>query len=228
MDQRLAVLIDGENISAKHFHSIAAYVGTLGICSDRRVFADFSDARQSDWLDICRQGLIKPELQLSGGTGKNSTDIALVICAMDLCHSNMFDGLVIVSNDRDFVPLVWRLRQSFLPVHGIGTKQMDDVTSNVYSSYHALKVESLSTVHNKIAQISVPKTIPRANNDSIFYSAVDRLLSQQPKTLSQIGTELRTSAPELLTILGKGKLKKLILSEPRLNLNGNLVERRKK
>ncbi len=207
MDQRLAVLIDGENISAKNFPSIALYVGTLGIGSDWRVFADFSDARHSEWLDVCRQGLIRPELQLSGGTGKNSTDIALVICAMDLCHSNMFDGLVIVSNDRDFVPLVWRLRQSFLLVHGIGTKPTDDITSNVYSSYHALKTKNISEVQKVASPHVEPKITQKTNNDFNFYNAVDIILTHGPKTLAQIGTELHSNAPELMSKLGKGKLK---------------------
>ena len=84
-----------------------------------RLFGDFTANRHAEWCRLALAAGYEPILQLNGGAGKNSTDIALTIHAMDLFHGASFEGFCLVSNDRDFVPLAMRLRSAGKHVYAI-------------------------------------------------------------------------------------------------------------
>src|SRR5690606_23322261 len=88
-----------------------------------RIYGDFSDSRLRSWADILARHAILPFQQFAYTTGKNSTDITLVIDAMDLLHSGRFDGFCLVSSDSDFTRLAARIREQGVDVYGIGQQK---------------------------------------------------------------------------------------------------------
>lgn len=122
----LAVLIDADNTSPKYAKAIFEEISGFGEASVRRCYGDFSSSRMSGWSErIASFGLV-PHHQPANTVGKNASDIALVIDAMDLLHSGRFDGFVLVSSDSDFTRLASRIREQGLDVYGIGETKTPD------------------------------------------------------------------------------------------------------
>ena len=119
-EPRLAVLIDADNTSARWAEAIFEEVATIGEASVRRIYGDFSGKQLVSWQQKLAAHAVVPHQQFAYTKGKNSSDIALVIDAMDLLHSGRFDGFVLVSSDSDFTRLASRVREQGLDVFGIG------------------------------------------------------------------------------------------------------------
>ena len=117
---RLAVLIDADNTAAKWAEAIFEEIASLGEASVRRIYGDFSGPHLRSWEKKLAGLAVIPHQQFAYTKGKNSSDIALVIDAMDLMHTGRFDGFVLVSTDSDFARLASRLREQGLQVFGIG------------------------------------------------------------------------------------------------------------
>ena len=120
---RLAVLIDADNTSPRIADGLFEEVATLGEASVRRIYGDFSGTRLKAWADILSKHAINPHQQFAYTTGKNASDIALVIDAMDLLHSSRFDGFCLVSSDSDFTRLASRIREQGVDVFGFGEQK---------------------------------------------------------------------------------------------------------
>lgn len=106
---RLAVLIDADNTSAKIVDGLFEEVAKIGEASVRRIYGDFSSARLKGWTDVLARHAIIPQQQHAYTTGKNASDITLVIDAMDLLHSGRFDGFCL--SDSEFTRLAARIRE---------------------------------------------------------------------------------------------------------------------
>ena len=117
---RLAVLIDADNTAAKWADAIFEEIATLREASVRRIYGDFSGPQLRSWEKKLAGLAVIAHQQFAYTKGKNSSDIALVIDAMDLMHTGRFDGFVLVSSDSDFARLPSRLREQGLQVFGIG------------------------------------------------------------------------------------------------------------
>ncbi|MDC9825845.1 NYN domain-containing protein [Devosia sp. ZB163] len=117
---RLAVLIDADNASAKIVDGLFEEIAKLGEASVRRIYGDFSSPRSKAWADVLTKYAIIPQQQFAYTTGKNASDITLVIDAMDLLHSGRFDGFCLVSSDSDFTRLAARIREEGVDVYGFG------------------------------------------------------------------------------------------------------------
>jgi uncharacterized LabA/DUF88 family protein len=89
----------------------------------RRIYGDFSSARSKGWADVLSRRAIIPQQQFAYTTGKNASDITLVIDAMDLLHSGRFDGFCLVSSDSDFTRLAARIREQGIDVFGLGEQK---------------------------------------------------------------------------------------------------------
>src|SRR6187399_3059876 len=120
---RLAVLIDADNTSAKIANGLFEEIAKLGEASVRRIYGDFSSTRSKGWTDILAKHAIIPQQQFAYTTGKNASDITLVIDAMDLLHSGRFDGFCLVSSDSDFTRLAARIREQGVDVFGFGEQK---------------------------------------------------------------------------------------------------------
>ena len=119
-EPRLAVLIDADNTAPKWAEAIFEEIATLGEASVRRIYGDFSGPHLRSWEKKLAGLAVIPHQQFAYTKGKNSSDIALVIDAMDLMHTGRFDGFVLISSDSDFARLASRLREQGLQVFGIG------------------------------------------------------------------------------------------------------------
>jgi uncharacterized LabA/DUF88 family protein len=120
---RLAVLIDADNASARIADGLFEEIAKLGEASVRRIYGDFSDPRSKSWAEKLSRYAIIPQQQFAYTTGKNASDITLVIDAMDLLHSGRFDGFCLVSSDSDFTRLAARIREQGVDVFGFGEQK---------------------------------------------------------------------------------------------------------
>ena len=117
---RLAVLIDADNASARYARRVFDAVGKLGEATVRRIYGDFSNGRLASWNAAVREFAIVQHQQPDHAKGKNASDIALVIDAMDLMYRERLDGFCLVSSDSDFTRLAQRLRDGAFRVYGFG------------------------------------------------------------------------------------------------------------
>jgi hypothetical protein len=120
---RFAVLIDADNTSPQIAEGLFAEIANLGEASVRRIYGDFSSPRLKSWISILQKHAIDPYQQFAYTTGKNASDIALVIDAMDLLHSGRFHGFCLVSSDSDFTRLASRIREQGADVYGFGAQK---------------------------------------------------------------------------------------------------------
>lgn len=122
-DLKLAVLIDADNIPYSYIKGILSEIARYGTPSVKRIYGDWTRSELSGWKNVLLENAISPIQQYSYTTGKNSTDSAMIIDAMDLLYENHVDGFCIVSSDSDFTRLCTRLRESGKKVFGLGEKK---------------------------------------------------------------------------------------------------------
>lgn len=122
-DKQIAVLIDADNVSEKYIQFIFDEISNVGIPTYKRIYGDWTKPQMSSWKGVLLQYSITPIQQYSYTTGKNSTDSALIIDAMDILYSSHVDGFCIVSSDSDFTRLAARLREAGMYVIGMGEKK---------------------------------------------------------------------------------------------------------
>lgn len=123
IDLKIAVLIDADNVSSSKIENILDEVKRYGIPSIKRIYADWTKSHVVGWKEPLLTHAITPIQQYSYTSGKNSSDSALIIDAMDILHSQQVDGFTIVSSDSDFTRLAIRLRESGKMVIGVGEKK---------------------------------------------------------------------------------------------------------
>jgi uncharacterized protein (TIGR00288 family) len=120
---KLAVLIDADNTQALIIDGLLAEVAKYGVASVKRIYGDWTSTNLRSWKDKLLDFAIQPIQQFSYTTGKNATDSAMIIDAMDLLYSENLDGFCIVSSDSDFTRLASRIRESGRKVYGVGDKK---------------------------------------------------------------------------------------------------------
>lgn len=122
-DLRLAVLIDADNVPYVNVKEMLEEIAKYGIPTFKRIYADWTKPTVSGWKSVLLETAITPIQQYSYTTGKNSTDSALIIDAMDILYSGKVDGFCIVSSDSDFTKLAIRLREAGMKVFGFGERK---------------------------------------------------------------------------------------------------------
>ncbi len=120
---RLAVLIDADNIPYSNVKGIMEEIAKYGTPTFKRIYGDWTKPTVAGWKNILLENAITPIQQYSYTTGKNATDSAMIIDAMDILYSGKVDGFCIVSSDSDFTRLATRLREAGMKVFGIGEKK---------------------------------------------------------------------------------------------------------
>jgi uncharacterized LabA/DUF88 family protein len=122
-DEKLAVLIDADNVPYANVKEMLEEIAKNGTPTIKRIYADWTKPTVSGWKNILLENAITPIQQYSYTTGKNSSDSALIIDAMDILYSGKVDGFCIVSSDSDFTRLATRLREAGMKVIGFGEKK---------------------------------------------------------------------------------------------------------
>lgn len=139
-ETRVAVLIDCDNISAKHGQAILAETARHGTLSIKRAYGDWVGSPLNGWKAELLKLAIQPVQQFAYVPGKNATDTALIIDAMDLLYSGNVDAFCIVSSDSDFTRLAMRLRESGRRVYGIGAQKTPESFTNACDRFTFLEV----------------------------------------------------------------------------------------
>lgn len=122
-EKRFAVLIDADNVSAKYIKYILDEVSNYGVSTYKRIYGDWTSPTTASWKDILLENSVTPVQQYGYTVGKNATDSAMIIDAMDILYSGNVEGFCIVSSDSDFTKLSSRLRESGMLVVGMGEKK---------------------------------------------------------------------------------------------------------
>ena len=122
-EKRFAVLIDADNVSAKYIKYIMDEIADYGIATYKRIYGDWTKPGTVSWKDVLLENSVTPVQQYGYTVGKNATDSAMIIDAMDILYSGNVEGFCIVSSDSDFTKLASRLRESGMLVVGMGERK---------------------------------------------------------------------------------------------------------
>ena len=122
-DRRFAVLIDADNVSDKYIKIILDEVSNQGVATYKRIYGNWTSPGMASWKNVLLDYSVTPIQQYSYTTGKNATDSAMIIDAMDILYSGKVEGFCLVSSDSDFTRLATRLREAGMKVYGMGEKK---------------------------------------------------------------------------------------------------------
>src|SRR5215475_14373825 len=160
---RLAVLIDADNAQASITEGLLAEVAKYGTAHVKRAYGDWTRSDLKGWKEHLLAQSIQPIQQFAYTRGKNATDAAMVIDAMDLLYSGRFDGFCLVSSDSDFTRLAARLRESGLTVYGFGERKTPKAFVAACDKF--IYIENLAHQTSAAADpSSVPVPVPRASS----------------------------------------------------------------
>jgi uncharacterized LabA/DUF88 family protein len=120
---KIAILIDGDNAQANLLPQMLVEAGKYGLVTVRRIYGDWTTSSMNQWKDVLNFHAVQPVQQFRYTIGKNATDSAMIIDAMDLLHAGVVDGFCLVSSDSDYTRLATRIRESGVFVMGIGEKK---------------------------------------------------------------------------------------------------------
>ena len=144
---KFAVLIDGDNAQASLLTYILAEVSKVGLITIKRIYGDWTTTNMNQWKESLHKHAIQPIQQFRYTTGKNATDSAMIIDAMDLLHSSDVQGFCIVSSDSDYTRLATRIREDGLSVIGVGEKKTPEAFVNACNQF--IYYENLSVTQEQ-------------------------------------------------------------------------------
>ncbi|MCR5294960.1 MAG: NYN domain-containing protein [Lachnospiraceae bacterium] len=209
MDERkLAMLIDSDNVSAKYLNGIFDELAQYGTITYRRIYGDFTTSANARWSDRLLEKSIIPIQQFSNTTGKNATDSALIIDAMDLLYTSNVDGFCIVSSDSDFTRLASRLRESGKIVIGMGEKKTPD-------SFRAA-----CTIFTELENLLENETISNGTDKEAIEADIVNIITQNDNKGKQtgsgeIGSKLQNKYPDFdIRTFGYSQLSKFLEDMP--------------
>jgi uncharacterized LabA/DUF88 family protein len=166
MDINLAVLIDGDNIPSAYVKGMMEEIAKYGNPTIKRIYGDWTKPRLSKWKNILLENAITPIQQYGYTTGKNATDSAMIIDAMDILYSEKVNGFCLVSSDSDFTRLATRLREAGMQVFGIGEKKTPEsfiVACDKFIYIEILKYQSGGSE----SELTESKSSQKSNIDKI-------------------------------------------------------------
>lgn len=167
--QKLAVLIDADNAQPSIVDALLAEIANYGVASVKRIYGDWTAPSLKGWKVVLLDHSIQPMQQFAYTKGKNATDSAMIIDAMDLLYTDNFDGFCIVSSDSDFTKLASRIREAGLLVYGFGEKKTP--SSFVSACDKFIYTEVLRASENDDAEIE-RKTTNELKQDTRLVAAL--------------------------------------------------------
>ena len=182
MDIKLAVLIDGDNVPSAYVKEMMEEIAKYGNPTIKRIYGDWTKPILSKWKNMLLEHAITPIQQYGYTTGKNATDSAMIIDAMDILYSQKVDGFCLVSSDSDFTRLATRLREAGMNVIGIGEKKTPEPFIVACDKF--IYIEILKSEESEPG-ISKKKTAAKTNVDNIT-----------PKTLKLISSTISDLADD--------------------------------
>jgi len=220
---RIAVLFDADNTSPKYAEAVLEELARYGTPTIKRAYGDFSSQRLTGWSRELNSRAIRAMHQNAFTTGKNSTDSALIIDAMDLLYAGNVEAFAIVSSDSDFTSLAVRLRESGKTVYGLGRRGTPVSLQNACDKFIALEVlgsehEPKSEAENETETAIGEDDAPALNLRSLLTKAVNATADDDGwTTLGAIGNHLARSLPSWdPRTFGHSKLSSLVADQPYL------------
>jgi uncharacterized LabA/DUF88 family protein len=171
---RIALLIDADNAPAAKIDVVLAELARHGIANVRRAYGNWKSPNLQKWEAALHPNAIQPMQQFAYSTGKNASDMAMVVDAMDLLHSGRFDAFAIVSSDADFTPLVMRLRAQNMRVFGFGEKKAPEPFVNACSTF--LFLEKIGSESENADPATPNRTRPKTTSELLMNETLMRLL----------------------------------------------------
>ena len=162
-EQQYAVLVDAENVSPKYINIIFDEASNYGVTTYRRIYGDWTSTRNNGWKEILLDNSITPIQQYSYTDGKNSSDSAMIIDAMDILYGESVDGFMIVSSDSDFTRLASRLRESGMNVIGMGESKTPNAFISACNSFKYLDILYQSFENEEKEEASAIEANNRSN-----------------------------------------------------------------
>ena len=209
-DIRLAVLIDADNVPYSNVKGMMEEIAKYGTPTFKRIYGDWTKPTISGWKNVLLENAITPIQQYSYTSGKNSSDSALIIDAMDILYSGKVDGFCIVSSDSDFTRLATRLREAGMKVFGIGQKKTPNPFIVACDKFIYMEVISIPDV---VETVTTDKTIPAKIETKVTVEKINK------KTLQLIASSINDLADEngwaFLGDIGNLLLKKQPNFDPR-------------
>ena len=234
-EKRFAVLIDADNVSSKYIKYILDETANYGIATYKRIYGDWTKPNTAAWKDVLLENSVTPIQQYGYTTGKNATDSAMIIDAMDILYSGNVDGFCIVSSDSDFTKLSSRLRESGMTVVGMGEKktpkpfiascnQFKYLDVLVASEEKTMEMSRDSETMKNGKQNSIITKTSNENDDSekgmtnlsVIKTAVKKMLNEvdgnnQSMNMGEIGNRLAKRYPDFdVRNYGDTKLSKFL------------------
>lgn len=218
-ERRLAVLIDAENISTKYIKVVLDEISNYGIATYKRAYGDWTAPILKGWKDEVLKNSITPMQTYSYTQGKNSTDSAMIIDAMDILYSGKVDGFCIVSSDSDFTRLATRLREAGMLVIGMGEKKTVEAFRTSCTTFKYLEV--LASDEDNQSDISREDV-----EDTILKIIVDNDANDRETTVGELGNKISNRHADFdVRNYGYSKLSKFLESIPGITLtqHGNSI-----
>ena len=166
-NQKLAVLIDADNAQASVIQELLAEVSRYGTATIKRAYGDWTTTNLKSWKEVLHTMAIQPIQQFSYTSGKNATDSALIIDAMDVLHAGAVDGFCLVSSDSDFTRLATRIREAGLTVFGFGERKTPEpfvAACDKFVYTEILRVEPEESKPGQATVAELPKFKPMVLN----------------------------------------------------------------
>ena len=224
-DKRFAILIDADNVSDKYIRYILNEMTNYGIITYKRIYGDWTKPALGPWKNVLLDNSITPIQQYGYTTGKNATDSAMIIDAMDILYSGNVEGFCIVSSDSDFTRLASRLRESGMYVVGMGEKKtpsafvaacnmfkyLEILTPNATNSTPVLTDEKVKTIKKESVEGSVTP-------QNVLINAITSIINDTSdddgwSNLSEVGNILMKRFPDFdVRNYGFSKLTPLVKS----------------
>ncbi len=221
-EKRFAVLIDADNVSAKYIKFILDEISNYGVATYKRIYGDWTRPGTVSWKDVLLENSINPVQQYGYTVGKNATDSAMIIDAMDILYSGNVEGFCIVSSDSDFTRLASRLRESGMLVVGMGEMKTPKPFIAACNQFKYLDVLAetekksieLEAGHEKVEAVS-DKTADKTDIN-IIKAAILKMMNEvdaddQRMNMGELGSRLVKRYPDFdVRNYGDTKLSKFL------------------
>jgi uncharacterized LabA/DUF88 family protein len=195
---KLAVLIDADNAQPSIVDGLLSEIANYGIASVKRIYGDWTGPGLRGWKEVLLEHSIQPIQQFAYTTGKNATDSAMIIDAMDLLYTENFNGFCIVSSDSDFTKLASRIRESGLLVYGFGEKKTPSAFVSACDKFIYTEVLRAKTDENEaIAKRSSGELRRDAKLVNLLRNAVEASSDESGWAhLASVGSNIAKQSPD--------------------------------
>lgn len=232
-EKRFAVLIDADNVSAKYIKYILDEVSNYGIATYKRIYGDWTRPGTVSWKDVLLENSITPVQQYGYTVGKNATDSAMIIDAMDILYSGNVEGFCIISSDSDFTKLASRLRESGMMVVGMGEMKTPKPFIAACNQFKYLDVlaetekESIKLEENQEKIETAPDKVSEKTDINVIKTAILKMMNEvdaddQRMNMGELGSRLVKRYPDFdVRNYGDTKLSKFLKKFDFLEIKSN-------